>query len=317
MSLKMNILDFFTNFYSSILNRNNLLMHFRVYSFLRFIVRFLANILLPTYFRMTNKNEKYSLRDARTNEKVIVSLTSFPARIGKVWMVVETMFRQTCKPDKIILWLSRVQFPTEDSIPEMLLNQKKRGLEICLVDEDIRSHKKYYYTMQKYPDDIIITVDDDIFYRLDLIEKLYDKYMENRSSIICAYAYKILYDKSNRIKPYRTWQPALDSDSVDVFFGSGGGTLFPPNSLYKDVLDIKLATSLCPLADDIWLNAMAFLKGTTIIKVFDSNLILPILNKKSNSLSSENLWQDKNDIQIRDVIDYYGDRNLNVFSNKL
>ena len=314
----MNLLIFFTKCYSSIQNRNRVLIYLRVYSFLRFVVRSLANIILPIYFRLTNRNEEYSLHNINDEKlKIIVSLTSFPARIDKVWMVIETMFRQTCKPDKIILWLSRVQFPTEDSIPKMLLAQRERGLEICLIDNDIRSHKKYYYAMQKYPDDIIVTIDDDIFYRPDLIEKLYDKYMENRHSVICAYAYKILYDESNKIKPYRTWQSALDSDCVNVFFGSGGGTLFPPNSLYKDVLDIKLATSLCPLADDIWLNAMAFLKGTTIIKVFDSNLILPILNKKSNSLSSENLWQDKNDIQIRNVIDYYSDRNLNVFSNKL
>ena len=45
-------------------------------------------------------------------------------------------------------------------------------MKIEFKDEDLRSHKKYYYTIKEYPDDIMITVDDDIFYRSDMIAKL-------------------------------------------------------------------------------------------------------------------------------------------------
>ena len=43
-------------------------------------------------------------------QKVVVSLTSYPKRIGTVWITIETLLRQNVKPDVIILWLAKSQF---------------------------------------------------------------------------------------------------------------------------------------------------------------------------------------------------------------
>ena len=43
------------------------------------------------------------------------------------------------------------------------LDQQKRGLTIRFC-EDLKAHKKYYYAFKEYPDDIVITVDDDVIY---------------------------------------------------------------------------------------------------------------------------------------------------------
>ena len=77
------------------------------------------------------------------------------------------------KPDEIILWLAEEQFNGIDSLPKALLEQQKRGLTIRFCD-DLRSHKKYYYTMQEYPRDIVILVDDDIV----LSKRYYKEIME-------------------------------------------------------------------------------------------------------------------------------------------
>ena len=54
--------------------------------------------------------------------KLIVSLTSFPARINTVHQVIESLLNQTKKADKIILWLAPEQFPNgEKDLPEKLL----------------------------------------------------------------------------------------------------------------------------------------------------------------------------------------------------
>ena len=51
-------------------------------------------------------------------------------------------------------------------IPDNLLGYyNKKQLEIIFVEEDLRSHKKYYYAFKEYQNDIIITIDDDIFIR--------------------------------------------------------------------------------------------------------------------------------------------------------
>src|SRR5690606_7617272 len=73
-----------------------------------------------------------------------ISITSFPARIEEVNYTIETLFLQTVKADSITLYLSLDQFP-DKNIPEALSLQEKRGLNIEFVDDDLRSHKKYYY----------------------------------------------------------------------------------------------------------------------------------------------------------------------------
>ena len=44
----------------------------------------------------------------------------------------------------------------------------------------------------------------------------------------------------------------------------GAGTLYPPNSLHKDVLDTKKFLNLIPTYDDIYFWSMAVANGTKI-----------------------------------------------------
>ena len=72
---------------------------------IRYILRLSANIY-ARYF-MRTRNIKRSIND----DTLIVSLTSYPARIKSVWLVVKTLLNQKEVNDlAIILWLSREQF---------------------------------------------------------------------------------------------------------------------------------------------------------------------------------------------------------------
>src|ERR1035437_9916865 len=200
------MVDVFDKTYNSIKDKNNTLSHLRFYSAIRFIIRLSANLLLPVYFLLTHKNKKYSLKDSANNkDRIIVSITSFPSRINRLWLVIETLLRQSQKPDKIILWLSLDQFPSLNSLPINLLNLLKRGLEIQLKEDDFRSHKKYYYAINEYRNDVIITVDDDVFYHKELIENLVNIYHKFPKCVCCNYCTEIeVADKE--IKPYISWK---------------------------------------------------------------------------------------------------------------
>ena len=89
--------------------------------------------------------------------RIIVSLTSYPQRIESVHMVVESLYRQIVTPDEIILYLSLEQFPrTEDDLPDNLkVLIGKKGFRIEWVEGNLKSHKKYYYSLQKYREDIV------------------------------------------------------------------------------------------------------------------------------------------------------------------
>lgn len=241
------------------------------------------------------------------DSNIIISMTSFPKRIGTVWISIESIFRQSVKPRIIYLWLSKDQFGSKDNLPSRLLKYQKRGLVINFVDEDLRSHKKYHYIDDKIwtDKDCIVTIDDDIIYDKKLLERLIFYHNKFPQAIICDYGHRILHDKFGELKSYNDWG-SIEQICIpvnDAFFGSGGGTLFPKNSLYKDLNNKELFMQLTPFADDIWLNCMAKFNGTKICclgtKFFMYNTF-----DKSSTLISFNITH--NDEQLAAMASYYG-----------
>src|SRR5699024_2660656 len=249
------MINFFIELYGSIRNKNAFLTSIRFYSVERILVRVVANIILPIYLGLTANREEYQLTPSTDKDKrIIVSLTSFPARIKKVWIVIECLLRQTYPPDKIILWLAKEQFEGRNTLPNNLLDLEKRGLEIVFCDEDLRSHKKYYYAIKKFSKDILITVDDDLIYPTILISRLLDLHKKHPGTICCDRAHRITKEGSN-LKSYTEWETLhkAEGPSFKLFFTSGGGTLFPPGALSKEALNKKIFMVHCKYADDIWL----------------------------------------------------------------
>ncbi|MFS3010283.1 hypothetical protein AAH021_23745 [Bacteroides thetaiotaomicron] len=133
-------------------------------------IRNKMNAILPEYYGSHPVDCGINTTEKRTR-KVICSLTSFPARIENIWVSIETVMRQTYKPDAIILWLAESQFP-DHKLPETLVRLQDKGLTIRFVDEDLRSHKKYYYVLQEFKDSNVILLDDDLYYPDGLVENL-------------------------------------------------------------------------------------------------------------------------------------------------
>jgi len=250
---------------------------------------------------------RYSLVPTVNHDvRLVVSFTSIPARIGRVWLVAEAMLRQTKKPDKLILWLSKDQFISLEALPAKLLKMQKRGLEIHLVDGDLRSHKKYYYAMHEYPNSQIITVDDDVFYNSLVVEHLVTTSSRFPDCVCANQALRIGYQKQN-ILPYLDWEETNEEyrPGADIFPVGIGGVLYPPKSLYVDVFSELIFMETCPMADDIWLNAMARLNGTLSVKTEYNSVYLPIIHYKKITLSSKNRSDGLNDRQLDNLRNYY------------
>lgn len=293
----MSVLSFFTKIYECLHDyehvHTKLLMPFRVF------IRYTGNWILPSYL----KNHK--IRRGVVNEDIIVSLTSFPTRIDTVWMTICSLLQQTICPHKVILWLSNEQFPEMAGVPQSLLDLQNDLFEIKLVPEDIRSHKKYYYAFRDYPEKIIITADDDILYTPDMIERLMTEHNNNPSDVLCCFGVKMMYSKEGKLKPYNSWVviPYKQKDKDIVFFGSGGGTLFPPKLIREEVLNKEKFLQLTPTADDVWLNAMVKSSGITVKKI-PFGQYFPIIKRQDEKLFHINVGEERNDIQIRGVQEY-------------
>lgn len=243
------------------------------------------------------------------SDGVIISLTSFPARLNTLWLCVESLKRQSVLPEKIILYLSKDQISYEE-LPSTLTNEEDDLFEIRMVDDNLRSHKKYYYAMKDYPDKIIVTTDDDVIYPPFMLSTLLEAHSQFPEDVISNFTHVITHN-NGVVTPYIEWydlpakQNRIDTVPNQIQVGIGG-VLYPPHSLYKDVFNVDLARELSFLADDLWLYAQTIIGGHRVIKSrLNINTVIPISIKNDSTLTSENVLNNKNDVQFTNIRNYY------------
>ena len=217
-----------TTLYGNLYNRKGI--PFWMLTPARRIVRSLANKKIPEFFAK-EASTKPKQRSLCADRKVVVSLTSFPSRLEKLWLVIESLLRQTCPPDKIVLWLCTDEVSSLEEVPASLRKEQETGIfEIRFVPESFRSHLKYYHAFKEFPEDIVITVDDDIIYHPRTIECLLEEHLKHPDAIITNLAREVKYT-NGQLSEYNSW-PQLNGylDSEEVFLLGYGGVLYstPP-----------------------------------------------------------------------------------------
>ena len=241
------------------------------------------------------------------NKRVIISLTSYPSRIKTVHIAIKSLIDQTYKADKIILWLAEEQFPNkEKDLPKQLLDLVPLGLTIDWCS-DIKSYKKLVPALIKYPNDIIITADDDLIYNKNCIKSLIDTYKKYPNCIIANRTHYITF-KNGKINKFINWifWNKYRKPSYNVFPTTGGTVLYYPNCLYKDATNIELFSELAEYTDDHWFWAMAVINGTKIKlsePYFDK--LKFIRETQEEGLSVFNCTGGNNDVSMEKIITHY------------
>jgi hypothetical protein len=242
------------------------------------------------------------------SSKFVVSLTTYDKRLHDVYLTIESLMQQTRKADKIILWLS--QSLINDPIPMSLKRQQNRGLEIKYCS-DIKSYKKLIPTLKCFPNEVIITVDDDVIYNNDMLDKLICAYITDPQFIYYNRGHKMKLLSSNTLDTYVNWDWCCPtSNESKLLFPTGvGGILYPPNSLDDEVFNESIFMDICGSADDVWFKAMALKKGTLAKKVYTRDdkgeEYLENESMQDIALGKLNNIQNQNDRQIKAVFDKY------------
>ncbi len=246
------------------------------------------------------------------DRKLVVSLTSYGRRVAAVApYAIMSMMRQTVRPDAIILWLDDDNW-SSSNLPESIVKLQKKGLTVKFC-KDTKSYKKLLPALAEYPDDLIFTIDDDIYYPSDMLAKVMKAYEADNNKIYCVRGYTLAFDELGKLKPYNDWPPILTGQTGKCIFPTGGaGCLYQKRLLHSDITDDVLCRELAPHADDIWFFFMEFLAGTPIE-------ILSICNRNTisidsfyqhfhagSNLSAINCGESKNDTQFRNLMNHYG-----------
>lgn len=273
---------------------------------------------LYRYFAIIRKHEYNRINELR-KKRIIASFTTYPARIEYISKGIETILLQTRLPDEIVLYLAEEQFPRrETDLTENLLKLSYNGkLKIRWCSEDLRSHKKYYYAMQEYPNDLIVTLDDDLLYGRNMLKNLWESFMLYPEAVSTIRTHLVTYDDSS-IRPYKEWiyetDGLLHTPSMQLMATTGAGTLhpaylFPKETFFKDVFQ-----SICFHADDLWLKSIETLNNIPVVCCQVNETLRYIPGSQTETLYRTNVTEGQNDVQFEAVQRwadrYYGEENV-------
>ena len=244
------------------------------------------------------------------NKNVVISLTSYGRRVDSTLRyTLISLIRQTIQPNRITVWLDSNNW-NQDNLPKKLIELEKYGVCFLFCD-DMRSYKKLIPLLLTEHEEFIITCDDDLFYCRDMVKRLLEAQEKLPNTICCQLAHEIR-SKDDNVLPYSEWPEEINDRIGPIVFPLGGsGCLYKKNLLYEDVCNYKLAQELAPTADDIWFYCMSILAGANhyvLPKKWNSCLPLDVFYQichKGSSLMDSNLAEGRNDVQLKNILNFY------------
>lgn len=254
------------------------------------------------------------LPDVKKTGNVTVSLTSHSKRVTDFApFAIYSIFHQTVLPNRIVLNINQEKW-NNDNVPELINKLQIAGLEVNFC-EDVGPHTKLLPAMQKYQEDVIITVDDDVYYDRELIEELLHGYQKSgKKSVVTRWAMVVKF-KEGKMLPYSEWAVADGTEPQDTFYSPLGvaGVLYPPHIFTDEVFNKFVYRTLCKNADDIWFSIQEYLNKIPVYYVknnhwvdnFAVNHAAEYVAYESDALHFQNVEQGMNDIQISNLIKYY------------
>jgi glycosyltransferase involved in cell wall biosynthesis len=210
---------------------------------------------------------------------MIFSLTSISGREAALVKTINSLLNQTVKLD-IHLWVSYEPYLLDKGFtffPE--------GVFIHYVPND-GPYRKLLPALTLFPNEIIITVDDDTEYHPSFAE-----------TIMSYYKSGILAFRATRIseKPYNSWEEVKTiCIELDLFAKGNGGVVYDAKLFQKEDLYDPIYKSLCPTGDDIWFNFWRIKEKIPLH-------VVPLTNYYRTNQQESRLWdinENNNDSMI-------------------
>ena len=268
---------------------------------------------------ISNKIKDYFLNSIKKNkiakDTLLVSMTSYPAKIERVFEVFISLLYQSADSSSFqcFLTLAKEEFiNAEKDLPLDIQKLIKNGWIKLIWYHNIYSHKKLIPILQNYPDNDILIVDDDIIRTNNFIEIFQNEHRLYPNDIICG-TFTYFFDnkiKMKRLKGYKDEYYKEINAIPNIIFPTAipsngfGGVLYPKYTFSdKRFFNESLFMNLSPTSDESWQYVFniienKILRQTSIIidnsinavgNVKDNNTSLFKANENKYSLINENL----------------------------
>ncbi|WP_323736027.1 hypothetical protein PXD04_09090 [Methanosphaera sp. ISO3-F5] len=220
--------------------------------------------------------ENFDIRGVKKSKRkprLIVSTTSVPEHMNDLHYTLYSLLNQQLKADKVILWLNEDKYPNQEiDLPREVLKLKQNGLSIRFT-KNYKNFNSIIPVLTTYPNDIIITANDNIYYPQDWLKNLYNTHKNNPENIITYKTQNITTNSENNIEEYEKWE--LNNNQKNISYRNianhKAGVLYPPKTLHEDLINNNKFNKYSENIDT-WLWAMTILNHNKI-KTIPNDLI--------------------------------------------
>lgn len=269
-----------------------------------------------TKFRNEEKNRINQLKHSKKHiglegKDFIVSLTSFPARIQTLDLVVQSLVEQTCPPSEIHVWLGMDEIAGRNWLPKSLLAYENNGLRIHFAQRTFHQYDKFLHNYKINRDIPFVIVDDDVIYPPTAMENLLTLHHAYPEAVIANRCHLITVSADGAICPYESWprEAQVERPSFRAFPTGAGGVFYPPGFLSNSmVADINSILANAPYADDIWLKFCALARRVPTMTTPLSNgsnwYLRYTPTMSAGALHATNVALGLNDMQIQRCVEW-------------
>src|SRR5688500_10722558 len=156
--------------------------------------------------------------------------------------------------------------------------------------------------MTEHPEDLIITIDDDLLYESDTIESLFWSYLRYPDCVSTVRTHLITAKEDGTFFPYNMWLMETSScvlkPSFQLMATGGAGTLYPPHLFQPDLWNKDAIEKTCLFADDLWMKANELSSNIPVVLAKSSSRLhcLPgtqdggLWHANVENLGNDNKW---------------------------
>ena len=275
------------------------------------------NNIIREKVKISKEKENYFLNNINDNiitkDILLVSMTSYPARIYGIYEVFLSLLDQSADISsyECFLTLAKEEFINgEKDLPFKVQKLIENKWIKIIWHHNIYSHKKIMPIMQIYPENNILIVDDDVIRTRNFIEIFQKDHILYPTDIICG-AYAFYYDNNLEMKNlngYRNYRGVNMNPVPNIIFQSAraanglGGVLYPKKTFSdKRFFNETLYMNISNTSDELWQFAFIMMENKitrqTSVIIDDSvnfvnnsqNICLSKINAKNYPLINERL----------------------------
>jgi hypothetical protein len=212
--------------------------------------RLVSDHLRALRFHLGGPERFVANRDPRP-ERLVVTLSTTPARARHLAATLRSLIDQTVAPDRIVLALPRVCRRDGSAYPDPSTLRLPGGVDILPCDDDGPA-TKLLPALVVEPAACLVVVDDDVIYPPDFIETLLAAHRATPRAVVGYRGVTLGPGVAFGALRHVFATAVTARRPVDVLFGTWG-YLVPPGALDAAVADFSGAPEAVRNVDDVWI----------------------------------------------------------------